>query len=222
MQIDQIIRSKRRTIALIIDREGKLIVRAPLRATQKQIRDLVGLKEEWIKSKQKLVNTTYALVKPKKYVNGEAFLYLGNYYRLEIIPEPDHPIRLSDQFYLSRERLPQAEQVFKSWYTAQAKRVISERVQWYAARYRFKVNQIRITNAQTRWGSCSPNGNLNFSWRLVMAPMQVIDYVVVHELVHLHEKNHSRRFWERVRIILPDYRKQVQWLKTYGYSLRIT
>jgi hypothetical protein len=222
MQIDQIIRSKRGTIALIVDREGKLIVRAPLRATQKQILDLIRLKEEWIKSKQKLVNTTYALVKPKKYTNGEEFLYLGNYYRLEIIPEADHPIRLSDQFYLSRAQLPQAEQVFKSWYTAHAKRVISERVQWYAARYRFKVNGIRITNAQTRWGSCSPNGNLNFSWRLVMAPMQVIDYVVVHELVHLHEKNHSRRFWERVKIILPDYRKQVQWLKTYGYSLRIT
>ena len=79
---------------------------------------------------------------------------------------------------------------------------------------------MNITNAQARWGACSPHGSLNFSWRLVMAPVPVIDYVVVHELVHLHE-NHSRRFWDKVKTILPGYDQQVQWLKTYGHMLRL-
>lgn len=114
-----------------------------------------------------------------------------------------------------------AERIFISWYTVQAKPVITERVKEYAANYGFIYRQVKITDAQTRWGSCSPSGSLNFSWRLVMAPIRVIDYVVVHELVHLNEKNHSGRFWDNVKAILPDYTQQVQWLKTNGYKLRL-
>ena len=108
-----------------------------------------------------------------------------------------------------------------AWYTTQANSLIAERVQWYAAKYGFEYHQVKITKAKTRWGSCSPNGNLNFSWRLIMAPMQAIDYVVVHELVHLHEKNHARGFWAQVEAILPDYVQQVRWLKSNGYRLKL-
>jgi predicted metal-dependent hydrolase len=221
MRIDEIIRSKRRTIALIVDHDGKLIVRAPLRTTLKQIETLVEQKAGWIRSKQELTNTTYARFTPKDYVNGEWFLYLGKAYRLAIVNDSDQSLRLADQFYLSKSVLGHAEQVFKGWYILHAKVVINERVQWHAANHGFKYRQVNITNAQARWGSCSPRGNLNFSWRLVMAPMQAIDYVVVHELVHLHEKNHSRRFWDKVKIILPDYTSQVKWLKTCGHMLRL-
>jgi len=221
MQIDQIIRSKRRTIALIISQDGKVIIRAPLRASQKQIEQFVALKAEWIKSKQALVRATVARFTPKKYVNGEMFLYLGKPYKLAIVNDADLPLHLAGQFLLSHSALEQAERVFKAWYIAQAKRVITERVEWYAGNLGFTYHRVNITNAQARWGSCSPRGSLNFSWRLAMAPVQVIDYVVVHELVHLQEKNHSRRFWDKVRIIMPDYAQQVLWLKTNGHLLRL-
>ena len=221
MKIDQIIRTKRRTIALIINTEGKLIIRAPLRATQKQIEYVVEQKMGWIKVKQEQVRTAYAHFAPKEFVNGEEFLYMGKVYRLAIVDGPDQPLHLTDQFYLSRTSLAHAETIFKRWYIAQAKRVITERGKVYAARNHFEYRRIKITQAQTRWGSCSSSGNLNFSWRLVMAPLQVIDYVVVHELVHLHEKNHSQRFWDRVKTILPGYALQVQWLKKNGYMLRL-
>jgi predicted metal-dependent hydrolase len=222
MKIGQIIRSKRRTIGLIVNHDGTLIIRAPLRTSQKQIEDLVEQKAEWIKSKQRLVKATYARFVPKEYINGEEFLYLGTSYRLSIIGNSVSPLRLADHFYLSHSVLPQAENIFKRWYRAQAKQVISGRAKLYADHYGFEYHKVKITNAQARWGSCSPRGNLNFSWRLVMAPMPVIDYVVVHELAHLHEKNHSRRFWDKVKTILPDYAQQVQWLKIYGHMLRLS
>ena len=221
MKIDQIIRTKRRTIALVINQDGRLIVRAPLRATRKQIEYLVEQKAGWIKSKQELVSANFARFAPKEYIDGEEFWFLGKSYRLAIVNNSDQPLRLAGKFYLSRAALAHAERVFIGWYTAQAKLVIAERVQAYAANQGYKVHQVKITHAQARWGSCSPNGSLNFSWRLVMAPMRVIDYVVVHELVHLNEKNHSGRFWDQVKAILPDYAQQVRWLKSNGYLLRL-
>jgi len=221
LKIDQIIRSRRRTIALIVNHDGSLIIRAPLRATQKQIENFVEQKAGWIKSKQKLVKTTYARFMPKQYINGEEFLYLGVSYRLEIVDDPVHPLRLADHLYLSRSVLARAEKIFTGWYRAQAKTVIAGRVKVYADRHGFKYRKVNITKAQARWGSCSPHGNLNFSSRLVMAPMPVIDYVVVHELVHLNEKNHSKSFWDKVKTILPDYKQQVQWLRINGHMLRL-
>ncbi|NPV77748.1 MAG: M48 family metallopeptidase, partial [Anaerolineae bacterium] len=81
--------------------------------------------------------------------------------------------------------------------------------------------QIKITSAKTRWGSCSAKGTVSFPWRLVMAPVPVIDYVVVHELVHILEKNHSRAFWNKVRAIMPDYQQKIRWLEVNGYTLMI-
>ena len=221
MKIDQITHTKRRTIALIVDHDGRLIVRAPLRATQKQILQVVERKADWIISKQALANTRLAQFVPKAYVNGEEFFYLGKPYTLVIQGNAQPPLRLGDQFYISSKVLTRAEMVFKKWYTDQAKKVITDRVNDIAAIHGFIYRQVKITSAQTRWGSCSPLGNLNFSWRLVMAPVQVIDYVVIHELVHLQVKNHSRRFWVKVKAILPGYAQQLSWLKTYGHMLRL-
>ena len=222
MKIDQIIHSKRRTIALIVDRDGRLIVRAPLRASQKQILLFVEQKRDWIRSKQELASSMYARFLPKKYANGENFLFLGKTYRLVIVEKSDSPLRLADQFILTRAASARGEKVFKGWYAAQARKVIPERVKIYAVTHGFNFLRVNITSAQTRWGSCSPSGSLNFSWRLVMAPMQVIDYVVIHELVHLRQKNHSRHFWDEVKTMMPDYAQQVKWLKTNGHMLRLT
>ena len=219
MKIDQLIRSKRRTIALIIDQQGRLIVRAPLRAATQQIEQFVEQKAAWIQSKQAQARTTTARLAPKSYADGEAFFYLGQTYRLAVVEQATVPLRLADRFYLSRPA--QAERAFTAWYKNQAKQVIPARVSALADQYGFEPRQVKITQANTRWGSCSANGNLNFSFRLVMAPLEVIDYVVVHELVHLRVKNHSRRFWAQVEAILPNYKQQVRWLKANGYQLRL-
>jgi predicted metal-dependent hydrolase len=94
-------------------------------------------------------------------------------------------------------------------------------VNLYAAQYGLRYEKIRITSAQTRWGSCSPKGTLSFTWRLVMAPLEVIDYVVIHELAHLRVKNHSKTFWAEVESMLPDYTRHVAWLRKNGKFLTL-
>jgi len=114
-----------------------------------------------------------------------------------------------------------ARELFHRWYLEQAGMVLSARSDYYSNLTGLEHTQIRITNPRTRWGSCSPSGNLNFNWRLIMAPLPVLDYVVLHEIVHLEIKNHSRKFWDKVGIYCPDYAERRRWLKNYGHKLEL-
>ena len=219
--IDQIIRTKRKSIALIVKRDGSLVVRAPLRAREEAIRSLVERKAEWIKTKQELVKSTYLSYVPKEFVNGEGFWYLGKRHRLQIVDDVRPALSLDGNFRLANASLPKARHVFERWYRKQALKVISERAQWYAENHGYTYKLIKITSAKTRWGSCSARGTLSFAWRLVMAPVPVIDYVVVHEMVHLQEKNHSKEFWGKIKIIMPDYKQRIDWLKMNGHLLSL-
>ena len=218
IKIDKIIRTRRRTFALEIKSDASLIVRAPEHASYETIQKIVYKKRFWISEKQKLAKEKYKKTDQKEFVNGEGFLYLGNIYKLFITDKTYHPIIFdNNSFILSSEYVENAREIFIRWYKKQAYSKISERVARYSSSSGIKYNKINITNAQKRWGSCSIKGNLNFSWRLIMAPLKVIDYVVVHEVVHIEEKNHSRKFWDKVKIMLPDYKKHKNWLKENEY-----
>jgi len=221
IEIEKIIRSKRKTIALQITDDATLIVRAPFGVSEQIIKNIVAKHAHWIKKKREEILSRDPKFVKKEFVNGEGFLYLGKYYKLTIVERQDEPLVFKNGFFLSKAYLPIAREVFVNWYKKKAYEKISERVEWYAKKRGFKYNKINITNAQKRWGSCSPKGNLNFSWRLIMAPLPVIDYVVVHELVHLEEKNHTKSFWEKVKMLMPDYEKYKNWLKNNGYLLRL-
>ncbi len=219
--IDQIIRTKRKTIGLQITPEGKLIVRAPLRADDATIMQVISRHRKWIERTRHKIQIQRKQSPPKKFVPGEKFLFMGESFPLKIVENGSYPLTLKDAFYLSRRFLPYAATVFQRWYRIQAGKIIFRRVQYFAFRYQFEFREAKISNARTRWGSCSSRGNLNFTWRLIMAPLPVIDYVVVHELVHLEIKNHSRQFWNRVEEIMPDYRRHKKWLKENGHRLQI-
>ena len=223
IEIEKIVRTKRRkTISLQITDDATLVIRAPFNVSEQTIRNLVAEHMDWvIRKKQEILSRNPKFVK-KEFVNGEGFLYMGKYYRLTIVDTQYDPLLVKgDVFFLSRRYLPIAREVFISWYKRKAYEKISERVQWYAKKRGFYYNRINITNALKRWGSCSFHGNLNFSWRLIMAPLPVIDYVVVHELVHLEERNHTRLFWGKVKMLMPDYKRHKDWLKKNGYLLKL-
>jgi hypothetical protein len=220
--VDQITRTRRRTLAIIVEDDGRIVVRAPMRLKQEAIDEFIRAKETWILTKQERALKRTSRFEPKSYVSGEEFLYLGKPYRLEIEDHQRRPLVLNGGFRLSRAALPRAEAVFERWYRRQALRVMTERAEAYAASHGFTFNRIKITSARKRWGSCGHNGNLSFAWRLVMAPRPVIDYVVVHELAHQKHRNHSRRFWSKVASILPDFRQQEDWLEEHGYLLRLS
>ncbi|HIJ59800.1 MAG TPA: M48 family metallopeptidase [Nitrospirae bacterium] len=221
MKIDKLICSKRKTIALQITDEAKLIVRAPYRVSEGVITKVINKHKKWIENKKKDIEQRLNTYRPKEFVNGEGFLYLGISYKLQIVEKQDKPIIFENVFYLRRDCLPNARDLFIKWYKKEAYNKIRERVEFYAKQRGFKFNTVKISNASKRWGSCSSKGNLNFSWRLIMAPLTVIDYVVIHELAHIEVKNHSKRFWNIVKIMMPDYEKHRAWLKLSGYSLNL-
>jgi predicted metal-dependent hydrolase len=220
IQIDKLIRSKRKTIALIIERDGSFTVRAPMRAPHIAIETFIQQKTDWItRTREKLKSIRPTL--GKQYTDGEKFLFLGSSFDLILVGPQKPSLRFDSGFTLSRAAQSKGGLVFTRWYKARALEVISERVKHYSQQYDFTPKQVKITSAKTRWGSCSPSGTLNFTWRLVMAPLDVIDYVVVHELAHLRVKDHSNKFWKVVGSIYPEYKKQRRWLRENGEKLNL-
>jgi len=219
--IDHIVHSKRKTIALIIQPDGTLTVRAPLRMPDVHLQEYIQNHTEWIREKQAQAKASPPPPK-KHFVDGETFLYLGKAYPLTIVAHQRSALTFSgSKFHLANSNLPKAGQFFIRWYKAQALMVISERVAFHAKQNKFIYQKIRISSARTRWGSCSTNGTLSFTWRLVLAPLEIVDYVVLHELVHTQIRNHSKTFWHKVGEILPEYKKRIRWLKQNGKYLTL-
>jgi predicted metal-dependent hydrolase len=207
-------------VAIVVGRDGRVVVRAPLRMPEAAIHAFVQAKAGWIREKQ--ADARQRPVAPAaSYGEGDPFLFLGQSYPLVHADRQAGPLVLADSFSIRRRDLPRAGKVFTDWYREQARKVLAERAAFFASKYSFVYQSIRITSARTRWGSCSPGGRLAFSWRLVMAPLEVVDYVVVHELVHLKVPNHSKIFWAGVESILPDFRKRRVWLRVNGHSLTL-
>lgn len=216
----KIIRSKRRSVALIVTQNEGLVVRAPIKASANYIDSLIRKNFEWINRKIQEIKSKPQII-AKKFVDGENFLYLGKNYQLKIIEDRGVALKFEEGFILNRLLRYKAKDLFTSWYKKEAKKIISQRVRFYSQKTGLKYKKIRITNANSRWGSCSAKNNLNFTWRLIMAPLSIIDYVIVHELSHIEHKNHSDSFWKKVIEILPDYNSPKKWLKKNGYLLRI-
>ncbi|MFH1049758.1 MAG: SprT family zinc-dependent metalloprotease [bacterium] len=220
VKIDRIIRSKRRTFSIEINPKGLLTVRAPLRATVGEITKVVKEKCDWIKRKKKEISQKVAQKKKRHYITGEKFECLGKDFTL--IVKEGHKYAFStsgDELIINSQYQKVAKSLLIYWYKNQAYKYISKRTNHYSEIMHLRYNKINITGANTRWGSCSNNKNINFSWRLVLAPKQVVDYVIVHELAHLIEMNHSEKFWNRVARIMPNYMIYETWLKENGHLL---
>ena len=220
IQIDKLIHAKRRTIALIIERDGSLTVRAPKRASLQDIHGFIQEKANWIERSREKLKAIVATPK-KEFADGETFLFLGKDYELRLIPHQRLALHFNSGFTLKASARPRGESVFTKWYKSQALTIFTERVTHYANLHGFSPKQVKVTSAKTRWGSCSANGTINFTWRLVMAPLEVIDYVVLHELAHLKIKNHSPRFWKLVESLCPDFNRHRKWLRENGEKLNL-
>ena len=211
--IDRLVRSHRKTVAIVIERDGRLTVRAPLHLSGPRIQAFVESHADWI-AKNRTRMQAASSPPARRFVDGETFLYLGHPYPLHLVPALQ-PALVFDgiSFSLAKSSLPKAEEIFVRWYKQQARRLLAERVPAIAGKYGFRYQKIRISSARTRWGSCSSRGTLSFTYRLIMAPVSVVDYVVLHELVHTQIKNHSKNFWNKVGELMPDYKSRLAWLK---------
>lgn len=216
----KLIRSKRKTIALGITADAALVIRAPHHTSLSYIERLLSKKMGWI---QKIMARIMSRprVLPREFIDGESFLYLGKTYKMRIERNAAKLIAFKNGFILNTKDKNRARDLIINWYKAEAKRKITERVEWCARRFGLPFKSIKITSAGKRWGSCGTSGNLNFSWRLIMAPTSVIDYVIIHELAHLEHKNHSKAFWNSVKVMYSNYEKAMSWLKQNEGTLTI-
>jgi len=218
--ISQVIRTRRRTLVLQVMPDAKLIIRAPARASELMIRQAVQEKMPWILKRQRIARETFR--PPVKFAAGEEFLYLGKRHKLLVISDANIPLDFNEnEFLLSAAHLHEARRLFENWYKKKTFEIISGRIKPYVERTGLKYTRLSITSAKKRWGSCSLKGRLNFTWRLAMTPLAVVDYVIVHELVHLDEHNHSSRFWQKVRALFPDYRQARRWLRNNHLHLNL-
>jgi len=218
IKINKIERSKRKTIALLVNLDSTLTVKAPFYLPTQEIDKVIDKKRNWIIAKVK-----QAQRKPKpvvrEFVNGEGFLYLGKSYRLRI--NNTAKISLGDNLFFPKAKIENIREELVEWYKQQATHKFNLRAKWYAKKMGVNYSSIKLSSAQKRWGSCGRNNVLSFNWRLVMAPLKVLDYVVVHELTHIEYKNHSAKYWNKVRTLLPNYKQAKDWLKENGHILNI-
>ncbi|MCX8159709.1 MAG: M48 family metallopeptidase, partial [Candidatus Saccharicenans sp.] len=218
----KIIRSKRRTVGLEINDRGELIIRAPEGLGQAAIDEIIERHRRWIDRKLAEVEKRRQMFRPKKFVEGERFLWLGQEYPLVISSESHPALKFNGrEFVLSARWQGRAREIFKKLYRQKALAYLSHRTRQLAELNGFRFARFRLSSAKTRWGSCSARGTVSLTWRLIMAPPEIIDYVIIHELAHTREKNHSRNFWELVEEQLPDYRERRRWLKKFGFRLNL-
>lgn len=221
-KIDQLVFSDRKSIGIKITPEGEVEVRAPRGFPQRRIKQLVAEKQHWIKKKLVLMQQKLAQIPKRRFVGGEEFLYLGRQYQLELVKDLKEEVVLNGRLQVRKQKSNRVKTALEKWYRSQAEKVLKTQAAIFIKQEGFSVNKIKISWAKKRWGSySSKTKNLNFNWRIVMAPIKVLDYVVVHELVHSEQQNHSAKFWKRVNAILPDYRKHKQWLNNNSHLLKL-
>ncbi len=221
--IDELVRSPRRkTLAIMITPEGKVVARAPQHMPEKYIREFVEQKKSQILAKkEEQLRQKAQRPPPRQFVENEKFYFKGQPYPLHFIPEEtaDAPIWFDNAFMISENYKFRVKKLMLGWYFISAETIITERVKLYTDAFNLKYGRIKIADTKSQWGSCSRTGNLSFSWKLVMHPTRIIDYVVAHELAHLKEMNHSKNFWKQVEKMYPEYKESRTWLKSRGQEI---
>ena len=212
--------NRRKTVSFQI-KEGYVQVTAPKFLSEKEISKLIFKKRQWIKNKI-IFQNSLPIHKPKKFITGETFLYLGKGYKLEV-----HDSNASN-VYLKKDKIivnckttkSKVKVLLEKWYKKESIKVLENKTEKFSKIIGVQPRSIFIKTYTARWGSCSSQGNVIYNWRIVMAPDSVINYVVVHELCHLIHHNHSPNYWNSVREYLPEYKEKINWLKRNSRILK--
>lgn len=224
----QISYAKRKSVGIRLNEDGAIMVRAPKGIPKKQVEEILYKKISWIVKNRDALQKSKTEQMDKEYTTGSYLYYKGKDYVLHLVPvnrKKDETVMLKEGreiyvFAVSKEK-EYIKSLLEQWYRKEAKAEIVKKVEHYIQYYKAEYCSIKIKSMKTRWGSCSSKRNLNFNWKIIMAPEEVIDYLVVHELAHLIEMNHSQRFYAQIEKVLPNYKMLRQWLKTNGSSLEL-
>ncbi len=212
-------KSKRRSLALQITPAGELIVKTPLHLPERLIDKFLNEHEDWIKEKLEKIKK-----RPKTpshtYANGDIFLFLGQEVKLQVGDFKEISVSNGSLFF-PIGLLFRIQKEIENFYIREARQLITSQTEKFAKEMGTSFREITFSDTRSQWGRCTVDNRLQFSWRLIMAPLLTLNYVVIHELAHTAEKNHSRAFWSTVRKYTPSYKQQIKWLHDNGTRLII-
>lgn len=175
--------------------------------------ELLKENASWVLEKRRVYQRYREEAPERAFEAGEMFPYLGESHELVVEPRQSHTVS-NRTIRLRQSAVEQSsiKQVLQNFYRSRARQHFADRADQYASRMGVEYEQIEVRNQRTKWGSCSTSGTLGLNWRLMMASPEVIDYIVVHELAHLRESNHTQAFWDIVAEYIPDYPEHAEWL----------
>lgn len=215
---DLIIRSHRRSLSLTITKNAELVVRAPKRLSNDYIFKYIKEKEKWILSKQQEVESRLSI--NKDIIKYNQILFLGKKYNIQLIGGIKK-VELSEDAILVPSTTKDIVSKIKSWMVKVSKDILKERLEYFANAMQIDYASVSINNSKSRWGSCDSNRNIKLNFRLIMLPHKILDFVLVHELAHIIEFNHSKDFYKIISLVIPSYKLQQKQLKEYDYLLNI-
>lgn len=213
---------KRKTLSIKITPPDNIVVISPIGVSEDKIKEIVKKKGKWIVKKlDELKDIDYQSLN-KEFKNDETFMYLGKNYTLKIVINRDLKtpiIKLHENnliLYTSKSEKTILKKALELFYREKCTERIIERVNYYKNIIDKEPRNFKVKEQKKRWGSCTSRGDIYFNWRIIMAPPDIVDYIVVHEMCHLIHLNHSKEFWNLVKIIIPNYEENKKWLKQYG------
>ncbi|PLS05637.1 M48 family metallopeptidase [Neobacillus cucumis] len=222
------IKYKNRTsLGMTIDSYGNLEIQAPKGTSDERVLQLLEEKWDLIQEKIKEMKDRQHGPQKKVYEPGEGFLYLGTTYPIQITEnknmEQDYVVfeEAKLQIYVRHLEDEKVRQALKRFYYQQCKALVEKSISSFQRHFKTKPRSIRITDSKTTWGTCDSRQQLTFNWRLAMAPHEVVDYVVVHEMCHMVHLNHDRSFWRLVGKIMPDYKEKENWLALSNWKMTV-
>lgn len=209
--------ARRRVLEITVERDGSLRLSAPPAATEAQLRDFVARKRPWIYKQLARRDALRPAPPPKIFTDGEGFAYLGRSYRLRLVAEADAAVKLAGgRFVMPRALAGAGREHMVRWYCERGRVWLAGKAADYAARMEVQPAGVRVQDLGYRWGSCGKGQRLYFHWKTILLPAPIAEYVVVHEMAHLHEPHHTPGFWLRVERAMPDYERRRDWLAAHG------
>ncbi|SFQ61980.1 hypothetical protein SAMN05421670_3013 [Psychrobacillus psychrotolerans] len=223
--------NRRKTIAIAVDSNG-VSVTAPTNTPQEKIDSTVYQKAPWIRTQIKHFSEMDEGIYKRSFLSGEKLPYLGRQYRLkiEIVEATLTPsIRFHHGIFIGQVPCGTPLEsyrdtlfpLYEQWIREKGEDFIKSRIERFTIKLNKQPVEVKIKEQQQRWGSCTPGGQVLINWRLLLAPVSVIDYVLAHELVHLKHLNHSNEFWETLSMLMANYEEKKEWLRINGRTLYI-
>ncbi len=223
--------NRRKSVSISIDQHGVKVV-APTSTNHDIIENILHQKGAWIRNQLTNYEEMNQSSLKRKFISGEKLPYLGRQYRLKVIKTNDsiastfrfHKGQFVAELHENILECQHREMLFPlytEWVTKRGQQFSKERMNRFTIKFPYRPNVIKVKEQEQRWGSCTPAGNILLNWRIFLAPASVVDYVLAHELAHLKYMNHSKEYWETLRMLLPDYEEKKEWLRVNGKTLYI-